>query len=117
MRAFVITMTLALFLFVTLIYHTEHFTNPPMLEPTPSMLEPNPPMLEQDFSDEGLIRPVIPNSPAPAGTDQTGRLIYSNTDLQANIVNVEEKIKLMNMNMPEYVRQEVEAQLAAKKCV
>ena len=102
MRAFVITMTLALFLFVTLIYHTEHFTNPPMLE--------------QDFSDEGLIRPVIPNAPAPAGTDQTGRLIYSNTDLQANIVNVEEKIKLMNMNVPEYVRQEVGAQLAAKKC-
>lgn len=102
MRAFVITMTLALFLFVTLIYHTEHFTNPPMLE--------------QDFSDEGLIRPVIPNAPAPAGTDQTGRLIYSNADLQANIVNVEEKIKLMNMNTPQYVREEVEAQLAAKKC-
>jgi len=102
MRAFVIPMTLALFLFVTLIYHTEHFTNPPVAP--------------QDFSDEGLIRPVIPNAPAPAGTDQTGRLIYSNTDLQANIVNVEEKIKLMNMNMPEYVRKEVEAQLAVKKC-
>ena len=103
MRAFVISITLALFLFVTLIYHTENFANPPMLQ--------------QDFSDEGLIRPVIPNAPAPAGTDQTGRLIYSNTDLQANIVNVEEKIKLMNMNTPQYVRQEVEAQLAAKKCV
>lgn len=102
MRAFVITMTLALFLFVTLIYHTENFVNPPMLQ--------------QDFSDEGLIRPVIPNAPAPAGTDQTGRLIYSNADLQANIVNVEEKIKLMNMNTPQYVRQEVEAQLAAKGC-
>jgi hypothetical protein len=103
MRFFVITMTLALFLFITLIYHTEHFANPPMLQ--------------QDFSDEGLIRPVIQNAPAPAGTDQTGRLIYSNTDLQANIVNVEEKIKLMNMNTPQYVREEVAAQLAAKKCV
>ena len=102
MRAFVISITLALFLFVTLIYHTENFVNPPMLQ--------------QDFSDEGLIRPVIPNAPAPAGTDQTGRLIYSNADLQANIVNVEEKIKLMNMNTPQYVRQEVEAQLAAKGC-
>ncbi len=100
--AFIISMFLALFLFVALLYHAEHFTNPPMLQ--------------QDFSDEGLIRPVIPNAPAPAGTDQTGRLIYSNTDLQANIVNVEEKIKLMNMNMPEYVRQEVDAQLSAKGC-
>ena len=102
MRFFVISMILALFLFVALLYHAEHFTNPPMMQ--------------QDFSDEGLIRPVIPNAPAPAGTDQTGRLIYSNADLQANIVNVEEKIKLMNMNTPQYVRQEVEAQLAAKGC-
>jgi hypothetical protein len=42
--------------------------------------------------------------------------MYSNTDLEANIVDLKEKIKLMNMNVPEYVRLEVESQLAAKGC-
>jgi hypothetical protein len=105
MNTIIICGALALILFVTLLYHKEHFINPPT------------PLTEsQDFSDESLLRSVIPNAPAPAGTDQTEKLMYSNTDLEANIVDIKKKINLVNMNMPAYVRQEVASQLATNSC-
>ena len=125
MNTIIICITIALILFITLIYHREHFTNPPVSASEPKVLdaEPKVPMAEpmlltkpQNFSDESLLRSVIPNAPAPAGTDQTDKLMYSNTDLEANIVDIKKKIDLVNMNMPEYVRQEVASQMAQTSC-
>lgn len=111
MNTIIICITIALILFITLIYHREHFTNPSVSADEPMLLtEP------QNFSDESLLRSVIPNAPAPAGTDQTDKLMYSNTDLEANIVDIKKKIDLVNMNMPEYVRQEVASQMAQTSC-
>jgi hypothetical protein len=121
MNTFIICGTLALILFVTLLYQREYFTNPSPAELMVPGAEPMVPGAEpmlltepQNFSDESLLRSVIPNAPAPAGTDQTEKLMYSNTDLEANIVDIKKKIDLVNMNMPEYVRQEVASQLVAQ---
>lgn len=118
MNTIIICITIALILFITLIYHREHFTNPPVPVSEPKVLNGEPMLLTepQNFSDESLLRSVIPNAPAPAGTDQTDKLMYSNTDLEANIVDIKKKIDLVNMNMPEYVRQEVASQMAQTSC-
>lgn len=139
---FIITIMLALLFFVVLIYHKEHFSNPPprhlayspdaeakaatlakyagltthtapvmqsKAKPIPIPVGQLPPQM---FDDTMLRSSVIPNAPAPSGTDQTGKLMYSAVDLQANIENINNKLSNLNMNMPYMVGSEVENQLS-----
>ena len=135
---FIIAIMLALLFFITLIYHKEHFTNPPsrrihaiaqvmpqqqypvyvVNSPAAPSTPPAPPapkperLPPQRFEDASLRSSVIPNAPAPSGTDQTGKLMYSAVDLQANIENINNKLSNLNMNMPYMVGSEVEHQLS-----
>lgn len=73
----------------------------------------NPLTEKKDFIDQSLINNVIPNAPPPPGTDQTGKLIYTSADLQANIEDVKKKYDLLNFNIPNYIKQEVNQQVVA----
>lgn len=72
-----------------------------------------PPTIETNFLDESIRSDVIPNAPAPAGTDITGKLIYAPVDLQANIVAAKQKIDNLGLNLPSYIKQEVQEQIFA----
>lgn len=77
--------------------------------PKESFANPAPPV--QDFDDTTLRESVIPNAPAPAGVNQTGRLLYSNADVQADITDIKNKLRNLDTAVPVYVRQGVEEQL------
>lgn len=97
MKLQIIGLILLVLFFIVLIHYQENFTNPPT--------EP------QNFDDRTLYESKIPNMPAPAGTDQTEKLIYSNADVEADITDIKNKLKNLDMNVPIYVRQGVEQQL------
>jgi hypothetical protein len=97
MKLQIIGLTLLVLFFIVLIYHQENFTNPPTIP--------------QNFDDRTLYESVIPNRPAPAGVDMTDKLIYANVDLAADINDIKNKLKNLDMAVPVYVRQGVEQQL------
>ena len=97
MKLQIIGLILLVLFFIVLIHYQENFTNPPTIP--------------QNFDDRSLYESRIPNAPAPAGTDQTEKLIYSNADVEADITDIKNKLKNLDMNVPIYVRQGVEQQL------
>lgn len=97
MKLQIIGLTLLVLFFIVLLHYQENFTNPQSEQ--------------QRFDDKALYKSVIPNMPAPAGTNQTDRLLYSNADIEANITDIKNKLTNLDMNVPIYVRQGVEQQL------
>lgn len=71
----------------------------------------NPPTIPTNFIDQSLLSDRIANAPAPAGTDQTGKLIYSAADIEADITKLKNEVDNIQMNTPGYVKQEVSEQL------
>ena len=97
MKLQIIGLILLVLFFIVLIYHQENFTNPQTIP--------------QNFDDTILRESVIPNRPAPSGTDQTERLIYSNAGVEADITDIKNKLSNLDMAVPVYVRQGVEQQI------
>jgi hypothetical protein len=93
----------AFLFFLCLVHSTEAFVD--------SGPQTNPPTIRQRFLDKTLYSDQIPNAPAPAGTDQTGKLMYTSADLEANIVKLKNEVDNMQMNTPGYIKQEVSQQL------
>ena len=63
------------------------------------------------FLDESLWSSKIPNAPAPAGTDITGRLLYSNADVVADVTKVKQELANLNLNIPGMVKMAVSQQV------
>jgi hypothetical protein len=69
-------------------------------------------VVKPDFIDASMLQfNVIPNAPAPAGTDQTEKLLYTAADLDANIQDVKKKYDLLNFNLPSFIKREVNQQV------
>ena len=67
---------------------------------------------KNEFSDRVLRESVIPNALPPSGAGQTGALMYTSADLESNIDDIKKKMENMNFNLPSFIRQQVEEQVA-----
>lgn len=103
MKIAIILSLIAFLFFLCLLHNTEAF-----IDSGPTT---NPPTIRQDFNDTSLYSDQIPNAPAPAGTDQTGKLMYTSADLEANINKLKNEVDNLQMNTPGYIKQEVSQQL------
>jgi hypothetical protein len=63
------------------------------------------------FLDESLWTDKIANAPAPAGTDITGEIIYSNVDVMANVTKIKQDMAALNFAIPGLVRDNVAQQV------
>jgi hypothetical protein len=94
---------IAFLFFLCLLHNTEAFID--------SGPQTDPKTIRQNFNDTSLYSDRIPNALAPAGTDQTGKLMYTSADLEANIVKLKNEVDNLQLNTPGYIKQEVSQQL------
>jgi hypothetical protein len=63
------------------------------------------------FLDESLWTDKIANAPAPAGTDITGEIVYSNADVMANVTKIKQDVAALGFAIPGMVRDNVAQQV------
>jgi hypothetical protein len=63
------------------------------------------------FLDESLWKDKIPNAPAPAGTDITGEIVYSNADVMANVTKIKQDVAALGFAIPGMVKDSVAQQV------
>jgi hypothetical protein len=63
------------------------------------------------FLDESLWADKIANAPAPAGTDITGEIIYSNANVMANVTKIKQDVAALGFAIPGMVKDSVAQQV------